>query len=237
MHPDSIQNIILVLQNGVPDLRLSSRAARSVERSLASRRASYEEEVRRLIAASFDLIRESGALEPRVSAIVRRARLSNQAFYRHFRSKDELLLAVLDEGVAILESYLRHRMAGATTATGRVRAWMEGMLEQVLDAEAAAATRPFALSRARLAELFPSEVEASEQRLRALLRDALQEAGAELPRAVPDRDAETLYDLAMGWMQRRLAQPGPAMRADAEALTDFALHGVRRSSLPGEAPG
>ena len=164
-----------------------------MERSLASRRASYEEEVRRLIAASFDLIRESGALEPRVSAIVRRARLSNQAFYRHFRSKDELLLAVLDEGVAILESYLRHRMAGATTATGRVRAWMEGMLEQVLDAEAAAATRPFALSRARLAELFPSEVEASEQRLRALLRDALQEAGAELPRAVPDRDAETLY--------------------------------------------
>jgi AcrR family transcriptional regulator len=201
-----------------------------VERALRRRRAIYQDEVRRLIAASFALIRESGALEPRVSEIVRRAGLSNQAFYRHFRSKDELLLAVLDEGVAILEGYLEHRMEGFSSPEDRVRAWMEGMLEQVLDPAAAAATRPFALSRARLADLFPREVEASEQRLTAMLQDALREAGDALQSSDPQRDAETLYDLAMGWMQRRLAQPDLATRADADALTEFALHGVRRGA-------
>jgi AcrR family transcriptional regulator len=199
-----------------------------VERALRSRRASYEDEVRRLIAASFALIREGGALEPRVSEIVRRAGLSNQAFYRHFRSKDELLLAVLDEGVTILEGYLEHRMASASSAEDRVRAWIEGMLEQVLDPAAAAATRPFALSRARLADLFPGEVAESEQRLTAMLRDALHETGGTLRSADAQRDAESLYDLALGWMQRRLAQPGLATRADADALIEFALHGIRR---------
>jgi AcrR family transcriptional regulator len=177
---------------------------------------------RRLIAASFALIRESGALEPRVSEIVGRAGLSNQAFYRHFRSKDEL--------VTMLEGYLEHRMASFSSPEDRVRAWLEGMLEQALDPEAAAATRPFALSRARLADLFPREVEESEQRLTAMLRDALHESGGVLRSADPQRDAETLYDLALGWMQRRLAQPGLATRVDAEALTEFALHGIRRGS-------
>lgn len=201
-----------------------------MERALRRRRAAYEDEVRRLIAASFALIRESGALEPRVSEIVVRAGLSNQAFYRHFRSKDELLLAVLDEGVTMLEGYLEHRMASFSSPEDRVKAWLEGMLEQALDPEAAAATRPFALSRARLADLFPREVEESEQRLTAMLRDALHESGGALRSVDPQRDAETLYDLALGWMQRRLAQPGLATRGDAEALTEFALHGIRRGS-------
>jgi AcrR family transcriptional regulator len=209
------------MQNEVP---ASPGASRAVDRALERRRAIYEDEVRRLVAAGFELIRESGALEPRVSEIVGRAGLSNQAFYRHFRSKDELLLAVLEEGIAILEGYLRHRMEQAPDAESRVWAWLAGMLEQALDTEAAAATRPFALSRARLAELFPAEVEAAERRLTAMLQDALSGATG----ADPERDAETLYDLAMGWMQRRLAQPGRAQREDAEALTAFALHGIRR---------
>jgi hypothetical protein len=63
-----------------------------------------------------------------------------------------------------------------------------------------------------------------------MLRDALHESGGVLRSADPQRDAETLYDLALGWMQRRLAQPGLATRVDAEALTEFALHGIRRGS-------
>ncbi len=125
-------------------------------------------------------------------------------------------------------------MERAGDPEARVRAWLEGMLEQALDPEAAAATRPFALSRARLAELFPGEVEAAERRLTALLCEALREAGDALPGADPERDAETLYDLAMGWVQRRLAQPDRARREDAEALTTFALHGIRRGAAPGE---
>lgn len=198
-------------------------AARSVDRALAARRDAYAQEVRRLIDASFSLIRTSGELEPRVSAIVEAAGLSNQAFYRHFRSKDELLLATLDEGVALLAEHLRRRMEAAADPLGRVRAWMAGVLEQALDPRAAEATRPFAVSRARLARRFPAELAASERQLVAPLAEALASAGLGVD---PERDADAVYTLAMGWLERRLAQAEPASRAEAEHLVAFALRGL-----------
>jgi len=209
-------------------------ARRSVERALAARRAAYTEEVQRLVDASFELIRVEGRLDPRVSAIVERAGLSNQTFYRHFQSKDELLLAVLDDGIRQLSDYLRHRMETADSPVERIRRWIGGLCEQVLQPEAAAATRPFALSRSRLAELFPDEVGESELQLTALLRDAIDRAQAagELPEADAERDAKLLYDLAMGWMQCRLSEGRPAQRADADHLIEFALCGLRRGTAP-----
>ncbi len=207
-----------------------SLASRSVDRALERRRTTYADEVDRLIQASLALIRETGQLEPRVSEIVRAAGLSNQAFYRHFRSKDELLVAVLDKGIRLLGSYLRHRMERVATPEQKIRRWISGMLEQALNPRAAAATRPFAVSRARLLKLFPDEVEESERQLTAMLRSAIQAAVAagELPHADPERDTKALYDLSMGWMQRTLAQPTPAGRADAEHLIEVAMHGLRR---------
>ncbi len=217
------------MQNDVPDSGnlAGNLATRAVERALEARRTAYAEEVQRLLAASFSLIRESGDLEPRVSAIVKTAGLSNQAFYRHFRSKDELMLATLDEGVGRLAGYLRHRMETEADPVARVRAWIGGVLEQALHSDAAEATRPFAGARARLAQRFPAEVEASERRLTALLAAALRDAAAAgALRSDPEHDAETIYTLAMGWVQRRLAQPEPASRAEAEHVVEFALRGL-----------
>jgi AcrR family transcriptional regulator len=213
-----------------PDVRLGRVASRSARRALASREAIHDDAVRRLVEASFALIRETGALEPRVAAIVARAGLSNQAFYRHFGSKDELLLCVLDEGFRLLADYLERRMAEARDPEAKIRAWFAGVLEQALDTDAASATRPFAVSRARLSELFPDEVEAAERDLVRPLRDAIAEAVARglLPGADPDRDADTLHTLAMGWVQRKLSQRAPATRDEAEHLVAFALAGLRR---------
>ncbi len=189
--------------------------------------------MRRLVAASFEAIRETGALEPGVAAIVRRAGLSNQAFYRHFRSKDELLLAVLREGFRVLAGYLAHRMASAPTPEARIRAWIGGVLEQALHSGAASATRPFAVSRARLAELFPEQVEASERELAQPLREAIAEAveAGTLPGADPERDAEAIHTLAMGWLQRKLCQRAPAPRAEAEHLIRFAIAALQRAPV------
>ena len=43
-------------------------------------------------------------------------------------------------------------------------------------------------------------------------------------------DAETIYDLSMGWMQRKLAAREGADRDDADHLLEFALHGLRRGT-------
>jgi AcrR family transcriptional regulator len=209
-----------------------SLAHRAVERALAERRAVYADEVSRLVEAAFVLIGRSGELEPRVGDIVREAGLSNQAFYRHFPSKQALLVAVLDRGIRILAGYLAHRMQAVASPAAQVREWLRGMLAQALAPAGAAATRPFVLARGRLADSHPAEVAESERELTALVREALAAAVAagELPAADPARDAETLYHLAMGWLEARLQEPGPPRRADAERLVDFALHGVLRGA-------
>ena len=205
-------------------------ADRAVVRSLEVRRAAYAAEVAGLVEAAFALIRETGEVEPRVSEIVRRAGVSNQAFYKHFRSKHELLVAVLDEGIRTLAEYVAHRMEKTGSATEAVREWLRGLAEQALDPDAALATRPFALARGRLSESYPEEVARSERQLTAPLRDALERAvdRGELPNADPERDAEALYHLAMGWMQARLLDPTRVARADAEQLEAFAMAAVSR---------
>ena len=221
------------MQNKVPSVGGSeSLATRAVERALAERRDLYADEVRRLLEAGFVLIQRSNQLEPRVGEVVREAGLSNQTFYRHFPSKQAFLVAVLDQGVRVLAGYLAHRMRAARSPLGQVRAWLLGILEQALDPEGAAATRPFALARGRLAEAFPEEVAESERQLTALVRDAISAAAAagEIPAGDPDRDAESLYHLAMGWMQARLAETRPADRRDAERLVEFALAGLAREA-------
>ncbi len=206
-------------------------ASAVVERSLASRRAAAEAEVGRLIEAALSVIQRTGQLEPRVGEIVREAGLHNQAFYRHFRSKHELLAAVLDHGIAVLASYVDHRMAAAETPSDRVEAWLSGVLEQALDPSGADATRPFALARGRLAEVCPDEVRESERRLTALLAHAI-EAGrmsGDFLEADAEGDAELLYTLAMGFVERALAANATPSRDDAARLVDFALAGLSRS--------
>ena len=236
------------LDNGLdtgPDLARSARSAarepssaaeRAVERALGGRRAAYADEVSRLLEATFVLVERTGVLEPRVGDILREAGLSNQAFYRHFTSKQALLVAVLDEGVRILASYLGHRMQAASSPGERVGEWLRGVLEQALSPAAARATRPFVLARARLAEAHAREVADSERSLTALVRDALRDAAAagELPAVDPNRDAETLYHLAMGWVEARLRESAPADRRDAERLVAFARHGLLRGAARGD---
>ena len=142
----------------------------------------------------------------------------------------EFLLAVLDDGVRELVSYLEHRIRGADGARARTRRWVEGVLAQALDPEAAQATRPFVIPQARLSERFPDEVARCADQLAAPLREVIEagRASGELPGADPGRDASAIYDLAMGWLQRALLESGAPSRADADHVLAFAMHGLER---------
>jgi AcrR family transcriptional regulator len=211
---------------------LPALAQRSVERALEPRRAAYQEEVARLVRAGSEMMREMGTVDPRVSDIVRRAGLSNQAFYRHFRGKDELLLAILEDGTRELLGYLEHRMASAASPLEQIRQWIQGVLAQALVPEAAEATRPFAVNRARLTERLPEGGVGSADALKAPLRAALARALAqgELPGAEPEADAEAVYQLAMGWMHEQLVLRARPSEQAAHQLVEFALRGLRRAA-------
>jgi len=116
-------------------------ADRIAERTLARRGQDYSSEVRRLLDAGLEVMRACGTTSrPRVADIVAAAGLSNDAFYRHFASKDALVAALLEEGTERLTGYLTHRMEAEPTPEGRVRRWVEGILAQAADEDVAAAT-------------------------------------------------------------------------------------------------
>jgi AcrR family transcriptional regulator len=197
-------------------------AHRVASRTLAGRTEAYADEVRRLVAAGYAVMRHSGTLDPRVTDIVREAGLSNQAFYRHFRGKDELLVAILDDGQRRLLEYLERRMAGAEPGAARVRAWVAGVMEQARNPAAADNTRPFAINNARLGDRFPDEVARSRELLVAPLRDAVADAGGD-----PQRDADVIYHLTIGCMNDALVARRRPTKGDVEHLEQFVLGGLR----------
>ena len=191
------------------------------ERALDERRAAYADEVRRLIDAAYTVMRTSGEIEPRVGDVVRAAGLSNQAFYRHFRSKDELLLAVLTDGRQRLVTTLNARMGRAERGAPRVAAWIEGVLAQARNHDAAENTRPFVAHGARIAEAFPSEWARSREALVAPLRDAVADAGGDV-----EHDVDAIYDLAFGAMETALLRRVHPSADDVAHVVRFALRGI-----------
>src|SRR5581483_10072379 len=118
------------MANTIPDLP-NDVAQRVALETLAKRGLDYSGEVRRLLDAALELMRACGtSARPRVADIVAAAGLSNDAFYRHFASKDALVTALLEDGAQRLGSYLTHQMAKAKTPDVQVRRWVEGVLSQ-----------------------------------------------------------------------------------------------------------
>ncbi len=212
-----MQNIVLGVEHDV------------ARRVLSERLDSYSEEIRRFIDAAYEIMRTRGTIDPPVRDIVQAAGLSNAAFYRHFPSKDALLLAVLEDGRRRLLASLDRRMAAAAPGADRVRAWMEGVIEQARNSKAADNTRPFAVNGPRLRDRFPTESAESTERLLEPLQAALRDAGS----VNVERDARAIHDLAFGMMNQLLIERRGPGRAAVDHIVGFALRGITRSDRRG----
>ena len=212
------------MQNVVPATAgvVAGVAERVASRTLAGRSEVSVDEVQRLVDAGFAVMRRTGTIDPRVGDIVRTAGLSNQAFYRHFSGKDELLLACLEDGQRRLVSYLEHRLAAVGPGAPQVRRWIEGVLEQARNADAAENTRAFAINGARLGDRFPEELARLRELVVAPLREAVAGAGGDAR-----RDADAISTLAIAAMEDALVARRRPSKADVEHLVEFALKGMR----------
>jgi AcrR family transcriptional regulator len=213
-------------------------AHRAVERTVAGRRAEYEREMARIVDSTFTVIERTGTLEPSMRVILAEANLSTQAFYRYFASKDELMLALLDEGRRRLLSSLQRRMLRSAGPEDQVRAWVEGVLAQAATGGAASRTRPWATSEERLAELFPEEQQASVDLLLGLLYEPIRHLrGASNGRARSSGDitddalrqvAVMVYRLAFATLRSHLAAGTKPSPGETEDLVAFCIGGVTR---------
>ena len=207
-------------------------AQRAVARSAAERQVEYAREMRRIMDATYDYIERTGSLEPSLRDILGHCGLSTQGFYRYFRSKDELMLVLLDDGRRRLVDYLSQRMDEADTPPAKIRAWIEGVLAQASHERAAARTRPFAANEDRLAELFPDEQRESVDLLMGLLIEPLDRAhvASSGPDASRD-DAGAIYRLAFGVLRAHLILRTRPSASEVEHVVRFCLRGTGVTEL------
>jgi AcrR family transcriptional regulator len=198
---------------------VSDRIARQ---TLAKREAEYAGEIRRLLDAALDVMRECGTTShPRVADIVAAAGLSNDAFYRHFRSKDALVTAILDDGAERLGSYLGHQMAKEPTPQGQVRRWVEGVLSQA-DEEIAATTLAVLWNAGSVGEGLASGRHFASAPVATLLREPLAALGSD----APDFDASLAAHATLGKLSDYLWQRTQPTRADLDRIAEFCLGAI-----------
>jgi len=200
-------------------------ASRIARQTLANRGPDYTGEVRRLLDAGREVMRQCGIdSRPRVADIVRAAGLSNDAFYRHFASKDALVAAILDDGTERLRSYLAHQMAKEITPQGRIRCWIEGVMSQAADEDVAAATLAVLWNAGNLGRATVSLPPPASLPLAGLL----QEPFRELSSPTPGLDASLVAHAVMGMLADHLWQESRPTPADIDQIVDFCLAGVTR---------
>jgi AcrR family transcriptional regulator len=203
--------------------RHTSVAERMAQRALAERTAAYAEEVRLLLDAGLQVIRECGTTSrPKVADIVAAAGLSNDAFYRHFKSKDGLITALIEDGAEVLHGYLEHQMSKQPSAEGRIRVWVRGVMSQA-EEEVAATTVAVLWNAGSVGNGPASGRHYASGPLALLLRDPLRELGSEHP----EQDATLITHAMLGTLSDHLWRRTRPTAAELDHLVAFSCMTAR----------
>jgi AcrR family transcriptional regulator len=198
----------------------TSVAARLAQRALATREAGYESEVRRLLDAGLQVMRTCGtSSRPRVADIVAAAGLSNEAFYRHFPTKEALVAAILEDGTERLLTYLIHQMDKESTAQDKVRCWVAGVLSQAVDEEIAATTLAVLWNAGSGGQGLASGHSSINPALAVLLQQPLEALGSRHP----ELDASLTAHAVVGRLSECLLGHTRPTREEIAEVANFCL--------------
>lgn len=193
-----------------------SLVAQAVRRRTGDRYAAAQDEVRRLLDVGLALMREDPDGDPKIADIVRRARVSNDAFYRAFRSKQDLMAAIVDDGARRLVEYVVHQRDKADGPRAQVRACVVAVLQQAADVEIARTTR--AVLRHTHGIVSPGSASAL---LRRRIGELFAESLAALGSPDPARDGLVAACATLGLMERFLRADRPMTDADVDHLVGW----------------
>jgi len=199
-------------------------AERAAERSVRDVRERAASEVRALVDAGLEVIARRGEPGLTVAEVLAEAGLSTRAFYRHFRSRDELVLAVYEHESERTGDRLARRVDEAPTPAAAVETWIDETLALATRAGRARRTAPLAAEGPRLQARFPDEFEAIVERQLEPLRQAITDGREDgtFPGAGPEADARAVHAVTWAAVQRILA--GASVAADEQpALRRFCL--------------
>ena len=187
-----------------------------------AREEKYRDEKQRIMRTAYELIQRDGSKETSVHDVLDAAGLSTRAFYRHFRSRDELVLEMYRVDCERVNATLAGAVASAPDPVAALAAWIDQNLAVVYDARRLRHAVVLSSAEVSSAEGFTAVKNAglAEQRasLVALLRDG-RERGV-FPHAEPETDAVAIQAVVGAHMRARLDRDPVALtRVDARNHT------------------
>ncbi|MFI5047060.1 MAG: TetR/AcrR family transcriptional regulator [Acidimicrobiia bacterium] len=204
-------------------------ARRAFERMVEeNKRADRRDPAAALVAAAQELAHEKQDFT--VKEVADRAGVAVQTFYRHFGSKDELVLAVIEENLARGSESISETTSGIKDPLGRLEAMVHFMLAEPKDSPG---LRFHARERVRLSESYAAEVEAALSPIRMLLIDAVSQAAAagEASPVDIERDADIILHILLSYAHALASHAIPGEPSQvADYVWGFCLAALRRGS-------
>ncbi|MGD9700992.1 MAG: TetR/AcrR family transcriptional regulator [Acidimicrobiia bacterium] len=193
--------------------------AARVERQQAERQA--------ILKAAYSLIGRSPDSTVSVHEILSAAGLSTRAFYRHFRSKDELILTMYRTAADRVNAELSKIVSESNGPVDALEASIRQHLAVVYDARRARQARVLTSPEVRAAAGFDRADHESDVARRALLAEVLRRGQREgtFPHVTdPELDARAVMGVLRGLIESSLAgQPVPSWSEATAHTTNLFL--------------
>jgi AcrR family transcriptional regulator len=135
--------------------------------------------LRALLSAARDVVAEEGPDALTLGTLAQRVGLSRPSVYEYFRSRDDLVAAIVEDEMPRWEAELTASVDRESSPVGRIAAYVRTQLGMLRDGQHAAAV---ALSAHTLGDDYRDRIRAEHERLTLPLVAALRDAGVPDPR-------------------------------------------------------
>jgi AcrR family transcriptional regulator len=197
-------------------------SVRPTRRVSPARLEKYRAEKQQIVRTAYELIQRDGSKETSVHDILDAAGLSTRAFYRHFRSRDELVLEMYRVDCDRVTANLVAVVAAAPHPLAALEAWIDQNLAVVYDARRLRHAVVLSSVEVSTADGFTEVKHAGLAAQRAPLVELLDE-GRRLgvfPHADAETDALAIQAVVGAHMRARLDRDRHALtRAEARQHT------------------
>jgi AcrR family transcriptional regulator len=189
------------------------------------RRHDDEVEVRMIVDAATSVMREKGYAVATVQEILDRADVGTRAFYRHFKSKDDLLLAIFRGDAERIAQRLTRRVKEAASPRDAVEAWIDEILSLAYDERRAERMALIVSGINGRSETYDQERTDAARLIVAPLIACLRAGRRDgsFPSTEPTRDAYLVNALANEVISWRWSTRRPSRKQATEDLLRFCL--------------
>lgn len=191
-------------------------------------------EVERLLAAAQNVLSRSGWWGFKVESVLREAKLSTRSFYRHFQSKSELLLAVLETEMKQAAARLRRAAQIEGDPLAQLESWVEATLAMAYSHDLARPANLFAEHWRELLAEYPDRIHTVVDSMVATVVPVIERGQAEgrWPDARPAGDGLCVFYLVSGMTADIAVAHGTPSHDDTRKL----LMPFIERALSGRAP-